>query len=169
MERTAARLERVVTVVSVPLIWLAVAVLMVATLAGVVQFSIRAVNATMFQELSIYAFFALVMLSLGLTYIRDGHVRIDFIAERFGPRQQAWIEIIGILVVLLPLTLLLIWDGGLSTWTAWRIGESSDDVMGLPWRWVLKAFVPGGFALLLLAGLARLLRCLALLGGRRRP
>ena len=168
MERLAAALERLVTAISVPVIWLALATLLGATLMGVLQFSVVAIDAGIMDELATYAFVALIMVSLGLTYLRNGHVRIDFLADRFDARARAWIEVVGIVLALLPLSLLFVWDGGVNTWLSYRIGEASDEFGGLPWRWILKAFFPAGFALLLLAGAARLLRLGAFLANGRR-
>lgn len=108
--------------------------------------------------LEVLFFFGLVMLSLGYTYLRDGHVRIDVWRERAGPRLLAAIEIVGCVAVLVPLCGIMIWVGGESAWRSLLLGESMSEFGGWPIKWMVRACVPLGFALLLAAAAAVVIR-----------
>ncbi|WP_163103867.1 TRAP transporter small permease subunit, partial [Acinetobacter baumannii] len=43
------------------------------------------------------------------TFQRNEHVRVDLLADRFGERGMAWIDLFGILLVLLPVCSGMIW------------------------------------------------------------
>lgn len=93
------------------------------------------------------------------------HVRVDVIYGGRSPRTKAWIDVIGLLVVLLPLC-------GIVAWLAWPFAvasflqqEHSPSAGGLI-RWPIKVAMPIGFALLGLQGLAELLRRIDFLRGR---
>lgn len=122
-----------------------------------------------FEELQWHLYGAAWLLALGYVMSTDGHVRIDVLADRWRPRTRAWIEMIGILVLLLPFAIVILVDSVPFVLTSFRLNEISSSPGGLPFRWAIKAFITAGFALLTLAGIARLLRCTALLFGVPTP
>ncbi|MCA9915983.1 MAG: TRAP transporter small permease subunit, partial [Anaerolineae bacterium] len=105
------------------------------------------------QELQWHFFFASVMLSIGYTYISDGHVRIDVLRNRFSLKLRKRIEILGCVIAVIPLSILLIWAGGDQAWRAFVSGEHSAAALGLENRWIIKSVVPIGGVLLLLSGI----------------
>lgn len=110
------------------------------------------------EDLEVLFFFGLVMLSIGYTYLRDRHVRVDVWRERAGARVIAAIEIVGCLAVLVPLCAIMIWVGGESAWRSLLLGERMSEFGGWPIKWLVRACVPLGFALLLAAGVAIVIR-----------
>ena len=107
---------------------------------------------TPFQELEWHLFFALVFLTLGSASLADRHVRIDIVRDRMSERTRAAIEIFGFFLALLPFTLIILYLGSISAWDTFIIGERSRAPLGLPYRWIIKSFIPVGALLLLLAG-----------------
>jgi len=109
------------------------------------------------------------LIGLSYTLVSDDHVRVDVLHERFSLRTQAWIEIFGLLVLLIPF-LIVAQDSMIPYfWSSYLQGEESQAPAGLPARWALKFFLPLAFGLLLLAALSRLLKCTTLLFGWPRP
>lgn len=119
-------------------------------------------NATL--EAQWYLFAAVFLLGAGPVLLRNGHVRIDVLAQRFGPRVQAGIDLLGLLLVVLPLCVLLIELAWPLFAEAWRSGETSANAGGLP-RWPAWGLLPLGFGLLALQAVAEALRRLAFLAG----
>lgn len=110
-------------------------------------------------DLSTSLLFILIFMTLGFTYLRDGHVRVDVFRRKWAPRTLARIEIIGCLIVLLPLSAILVyygWDGLVRTT---RYAET--DI----WARRIAAFV--GPFLLGLAGVIVIVRNVSFLRGRR--
>src|SRR5574341_689832 len=68
-------------------------------------------------------FFALVMSSLGLGYLREAHVRIDLLSKRLSQRARAAFELAGCLGVVLPLCIILIAYGADAAWRSYLQGE----------------------------------------------
>lgn len=108
-------------------------------------------------DLATLLFFGLVMFSFGYGYAEDVHVRIDLVSGRFSSRARALIELAGVVMVLAPLCVAVIAYGADSAWRSLLQGETSGD-SGLPVQWIVRAFAPLGFALLLIAGLAHAAR-----------
>ena len=84
-------------------------------------------------------------------------MRLDVLSRRFPARLNAAIELAGTLLILLPLCALIVVDGVDSTWRSFEQGERW---AGTAWalQWVVRMWVPLGFALLMAAGLASALR-----------
>jgi TRAP-type mannitol/chloroaromatic compound transport system permease small subunit len=115
-------------------------------------------------EIQWYLFAAIFLLGAGYTLKHNGHVRIDVLYGRATPRVQAWIDILGHLLFLLPLCALIIglaWPGAVESF---RSGEMSPDAGGLL-RWPVRWLIPLGFALLALQALADILKRVAFLCG----
>jgi len=112
-------------------------------------------------ELQWHFYAAMVMVSFAYAQKEDAHVRVDLWHSHFTPRLQRNIEVIAILVLLLPLFLIVFWQGCQFTADAFRIGEKSPSPGGLPWRWAIKAFIPLGAGLLVLSSIARVYRLIS--------
>ena len=117
------------------------------------------------QELEWHLFALLFLLGGAYTFKHDSHVRVDiFYHSRWmDARRRAWVDLLGGLLLLLPFCLLIIISSLPFVANAYAMGEGSPDPGGLPYRFLLKAAIPLSFALLLLQGLAHMLRNAALL------
>jgi TRAP-type mannitol/chloroaromatic compound transport system permease small subunit len=111
-----------------------------------------------------YGFGAMFLLGAGYTLRHNGHVRIDILYQRLSPKGQAWIDLLGGVLFLLPVA-------GLLTWLSWpllveslRINEMSPDAGGLA-RWPVKLMLPAGFGLLLLQGVSEIIKRVGVLTG----
>ena len=113
------------------------------------------------QELQWHLFALIFLIGAAYSLKHDKHVRVDVFYSRFSPTKQAWVNLIGSLLFLIPFCVIVIISSETFVANAFRIGEISPDPGGLPSRWVLKAAIPLGFILLLIQGLA--LACRSLL------
>ena len=116
-------------------------------------------------EIQWYLFGAMFLLAAGYTLKHNGHVRIDILYNRFGPRGQAWIDLAGGLLFLLPMAVLLAWLAWPMFHEAWATHEMSPDAGGLV-RWPVKLLLPVGFALLALQGIAEVIKRIGVLSGQ---
>jgi TRAP-type mannitol/chloroaromatic compound transport system permease small subunit len=118
-----------------------------------------------FEELQWHVYAVGFLIGVSYCYEADDHVRIDVLHEKFRLRTQAWIELLGIVLFLLPfIAVVLIFSAPFIAYS-FSIGEVSEAPGGLPLRWAIKAFLFIGFALLLAAALSRLSRVTSLLFG----
>jgi TRAP-type mannitol/chloroaromatic compound transport system permease small subunit len=109
------------------------------------------------------------LLGLGYTLVTDDHVRVDVLHERLSLKGQAWVELLGILLLLLPFLVLAVQEMIPYAYSSWEQGETSQAPAGLPHRWILKSILALSFVLLIIAALSRLLKVTALLFGFPRP
>ena len=115
-------------------------------------------------EIQWYLFAAVFMLGAGYGFLRNSHVRIDFISSKFRDRTRNWVDVAGILVVLMPFCIIAGSLGWSFFYQALVSGEMSQNAGGLI-RWPAYALIPLGFGLLLLQGVSELIKRVAFLTG----
>lgn len=102
------------------------------------------------QELEWHLFDVIILLSIAYTFSHDAHVRVDLFYEHFSPKTKAVINLIGSILFILPFSLLIIYLGIDFVAMSFEQMEASADPGGLPYRFIIKSFVPIAFALMAL-------------------
>ena len=125
------------------------------------------ITSTKMQELEWHLHAALFLLCMGFGYVKNSHVRIEIVRERFDVYTKSWLEIIGIVIFIFPYTYLLFRFGFNFAGRSFDMNEVSAALTGLSHRWIIKAFLPIGMALLFLGALGVLLRNLVFLFGSK--
>lgn len=95
----------------------------------------------------------------GMSYaLRHGeHVRVDVLFANFSQRGKNFVEFVSSLI-LMAISLVVIWLSLSYVLQSWWIGEGSANPGGIPARYVLKAMIPIGFALMFVQGLGHAIR-----------
>ncbi len=118
-------------------------------------------------DLQWHLFGIMLMLTMPAAIVKDRHVRVDFLRQHFREKTKNIIEIIGFFVLLAPLCYIVVLHGYDFTMRSFTMGEGSD-YDGMYDRFVLKAFVPIGFGLMLIAGLGLTIQKLRILFGKQK-
>jgi TRAP-type mannitol/chloroaromatic compound transport system permease small subunit len=105
------------------------------------------------------------MLGAAYTLRHEGHVRVDIFYRRFGERGRAWVDLLGVLLLLIPVTLFITWVSWEYVASSWSLLEGSREAGGLPGVFLLKSVIPLMALLLLLQGVAMGLRALRVIRG----
>lgn len=105
-------------------------------------------------ELEWHLFALIFLLGAGYAFKHDRHVRVDLFYDRFSKRDQAWINLLGGVVFLIPWCLVMIYFTFQYAQSSFMIGEGSPDPGGLPARYLIKFSVTLGLILLLLQAIA---------------
>ena len=111
-----------------------------------------------FEEFQCHSYSVGCLLGKSYAYQHVAPIRVDVVHERLSPSAQAWIELYGILLFLLPFIALVLIFAMPFVWSSYELSEVSQAPGGLPMRWLIKAILPLGFFLLLLAAVSRLSR-----------
>lgn len=111
------------------------------------------------QEGVLWMHAAVFMLAAAYTLNRDEHVRVDIFYRRLTRRGRAWVDILGSLLLLLPMSIFLMIVSWEYVEISWAIQEGSREAGGLPYPFVplLKSLIPLTALLLLLQGIANVL------------
>ena len=143
--------------------WFVLAAVLISAVNAIVRKAFN-ISSNAFLEVQWYLFAAVFMLGAGYAFLRNVHVRIDFIANKLSRRTNAVIDALGIVIFLIPLCLIMITLSWPLFVNAWDSGEMSQNAGGLI-RWPVYLLVPVGFAILLLQGISELIKRLAFLQG----
>jgi TRAP-type mannitol/chloroaromatic compound transport system permease small subunit len=119
-----------------------------------------------FLEIQWYLFAGVFLLGSGFAFMRNVHVRIDFISSKLSKRTNTLIDILGIVVFIIPLCLIMVWLSWPLFTTALATGEMSQNAGGLI-RWPAYLLMPLGFGLLFVQSLSELIKRVAFLKGLR--
>ncbi len=111
-----------------------------------------------FEELQWHIYSAGFLLALSFSLQEDSHIRVDVLRERLSPRMQAWIELYGLILLLIPFVLMVLIFALPFVVNSFLAQEVSSSPGGLPGRWLIKGMLLVGFGLLLLAAISRLTR-----------
>jgi len=115
------------------------------------------------EELQWHFYSVPFMFGLAYAVTNDSHIRIDLVRSYMSKKLKHIFEILGILLLLMPCTIIL-FDFSLDyTIYAFSKNEASQSTMGLPHRWIVKSVIPLTMILIFLASLARLIQEIVLL------
>ena len=146
-------LEKVVTFFGKIGSWLAIPLIFII-IFDIVTRRFLILGSTKLQEMEWHLHAALFLLVLGYAYLKNAHVRIEIVRDKYSTFTKVIFETIGILIFLIPYTCLVIYYGIDFVNRSFNMNEVSSALTGLSHRWIIKSFIPIGMILLLLAKLA---------------
>lgn len=161
--RISRLIDRLSLLVGKIIMWIILAVTLISAANAILRkaFDLSS-NAAL--ELQWYLFAYVFLIGAGYVFLKNAHVRIDFVSSRLSPRARNWIDVVGIVLFLIPFCLLVIQLGWPLFFNAYKTGELSLNAGGLI-RWPAYLAIPLGFALLLLQGISELIKRIAFLRG----
>ncbi|WP_303908769.1 TRAP transporter small permease subunit [Thiohalomonas denitrificans] len=139
--------------------------MVVVTFAVVVLRYVFNIGWIAMQESITYMHAAVFMLGAAYTLKHDGHVRVDIVYRRLSGRGRAWVDLLGTLLLLLPMSGFIAWASWDYVVSAWALREGSGETGGLPWVYLLKSTIPAMAVLMIFQGVALALRSLLIITG----
>ncbi|NIC05156.1 TRAP transporter small permease subunit [Billgrantia bachuensis] len=159
-----AWLDGFTEVVGRSIAWLVI-LMMAVQFAIVVMRYVFSLHSVVMQESVMYMHATVFMLGAAWTLRHDGHVRVDIFYRKLSARGRAWIDLLGTLLLLFPVTLFIAISSFGYVSSSWAILERSSDG-GIPGVFLLKSLILVMMALLLLQGVAQVIRQVLILRGK---
>jgi TRAP-type mannitol/chloroaromatic compound transport system permease small subunit len=142
--------------------WLIVLLMAVVCVEVVKRYILNAPTAWIFDaENMLYG--TLFMLAGAYTLAQNAHVRGDFLYSSMKPRTQATFDLLLYLVFFIPGIAALIYSGAQYAADSWRIDEHSNVTANGPPVYQFKTIIPIAGALVMLQGIAEIMRCIVCL------
>ncbi len=116
-------------------------------------------------EIQWYLFAGCVMLGAAQVLRLNEHVRVDVAYGQYPGRVQAWIDLLGFILFLLPVMALMVYFSWPLFLQMFNTGEMSSNSGGLI-RWPAMLMLPLGFTLVLLQGISETIKRVAWLAHR---
>jgi TRAP-type mannitol/chloroaromatic compound transport system permease small subunit len=138
--------------------WLIIGLMVVVCVEVFKRYFLNAPTAWIFDaENMLYGSF--FMLAGAYTLAQNAHVRGDFLYSSMRPRMQAWLDLVLYLVFFVPGIAALIYAGYHYAGDSWRILEHSTVTADGPPVYYFKTVIPIAGALVMLQGIAEIVRC----------
>ncbi len=152
-------IDRIISSIGKITSWLTLILVLVIVIDVFMRYVFSITSAASF-ELEWHLFAVIFLLGAAYTLQEDKHVRVDVFYARFSPKTQAWVNLLGTLVFLLPFCLIITWKSVDFVQNSFAVRETSPDPGGLPARYLIKAAIPLGLSLLALQGVSIIFRSL---------
>jgi len=143
--------------------WLILAAVLVSAGNATVRY-VFDTSSNAWLELQWYLFSAVFILCAGYTLKQNQHIRIDIVFGRYPKRVQLWIDILGSLFCLLPMTLVIMalsWPIFVDSFLRQEMSLNAGGLI----KWPFKLIVPVGFFLLALQGISEIIKRIGFLMG----
>lgn len=145
--------------------WLVLAAVLISAGNAIMRKAFN-IGSNAYLEIQWYLFAAVFLLGAGYAFLKNAHVRIDFISSKLSTRTNTIIDILGMVLFLIPLSLILIDLSWPLFMRAYVSGEMSQNAGGLI-RWPVLLLIPAGFGILLVQAVSELIKRVAYLKGLR--
>ena len=142
--------------------WLIIALTAVVCVEVFKRYVLNAPTAWIFEANNML-YGALFMLAGAYALAQNAHVRGDFLYGSMRPRTQASLDLLLYIVFFLPGIAALLYAGYRFAALSWRIGEHSSVLAEGPPVYPFKTVIPIAGALIMLQGLAEIVRCVVCL------
>lgn len=160
----AAAIDRMNDLVGRGTAWLAIAMVVVQFIVVVMRY-VFGVSWLMMQESIIYMHGILFMVAAGYTLLNDGHVRVDIFYRDASERTKALVDMLGSLLLLLPVTAMILLGSIPYVQQSWGSLEGSVETSGIPAVYLLKSVILVFCFLLGLQGVSLFIRSLTTVMG----
>lgn len=145
--------------------WLTLAMVLVTFTIVVMRYLFNVGNVAL-QESVVYMHSFVFMLGAAYTLKHDGHVRVDIFYRPLTEKKKAVINIIGTLFLLFPVSLFIFIISWEYVASSWELMEGSQEAGGLEFRYILKSALLLMPALIMIQGVAELIRDVLTLQGK---
>ncbi|HUL95580.1 MAG TPA: TRAP transporter small permease subunit [Usitatibacter sp.] len=142
--------------------WLILVLTTAVCFEVVKRYALNAPTAWSF-DLDYMLYGTLFMMCGAYTLSQDGHVRGDFLYSSMKPRTQASLDLVLYIVFFLPGIAALAYAGWDFAHASWAIDEHVNDAADGPPVYHFKAIIPIAGTLVLIQGIAEIVRCIVCL------
>ncbi len=161
--RTADSIDRFIDWIGRGTAWTCFLMVVVVATNVILRYLFR-IGPVSLQELEWHLLSPIALIGMSYALRHNAHVRVDILYDGFSPKLQEVIDLI-VAIATVVISVILIKLSFNFVYQAYAIGEGSPDPGGLPHRFLLRAFIPLGFALLMLQAFARGIRSVLVLKG----
>lgn len=159
--------ESISVIVGKCVAWLTLVMMLLTCLIVVLRYGLG-IGSIALQESVLYMHAMVFMLGAAYTFKDDEHVRVDVFYRGFSSRKKAWVNIVGGLLFLLPFCGYTAYMSIDYVAASWRVLETSQEPGGLPFIYLLKTLIPAMMMMLIIQGVADILKNVGVLLNQHR-
>ena len=146
--------------------WLTLGVVLVCFSVVVLRYVFN-IGFVWMQDIYVWLHAIAFTLGAGYALLHDHHVRVDIFYRPASERYKAWLNLLGVLLLLLPFVTILVYWGWGYVVRSWMLQERSQNVGGMHGLYVIKSCLIAFAVLVGLQGLSIAARSILILTGNR--
>ena len=166
--RVAERIDRFNERAGRVIYWCTLGMVLVGAFNTIIRYVDRftgwGLSSNFYIELQWYLFSVVFLLAAAYTLKHDAHVRADVLYGYLSRKWQAWIDLVGTVVFMIPFCLFVLWVSWPAVRRSWEILEVSPDPGGLP-RYPIKTVVLIAFVLLISQAVSETIKNIGIIRG----
>jgi TRAP-type mannitol/chloroaromatic compound transport system permease small subunit len=147
-QKLAGGIDRLVDLVGRATAWLALVIALVMGANVLLRYAFS-IGSIWMQEFEWHIMVPICLFGMSYALLHGEHVRVDVLFQYFSPRNKLRIDVATALIGML-LSLIVIYLSIPYVLQSWSIGEGTANPGGIDHRYIVKAMIPIGFALLFL-------------------
>lgn len=157
LKHIATRLDDFIDRTGRGVAWLTIALVVVMFLVVLLRF-VLGLGWVWMQEITNYLHAYIFMIGAAYTLRHGAHVRVDIFYRGLSPKGKAWIDLLGNLLLLLPVCGFIFFASWNEVISSWQNLEPSQRTDGLSFAYILKTSMLLMPALLIMQGIAMILK-----------
>jgi TRAP-type mannitol/chloroaromatic compound transport system permease small subunit len=161
--RLSRMIDTASTVIGQKLSWLILAAVIISTINAVIR-KLFDVSSNAWLEMQWVLFGSVFLLCSSWTLLSNEHIRIDIVNSLLPKTVRHWIDILGHLLFLMPLTIVMMLVSWPFAVRSLMLNEQSVNAGGLA-QWPAKFLIPIGFTMLFIQGISELIKRIAIMRG----
>jgi len=159
----ADKIDRFIDWVGRGTAWICLLIVVVVATNVILRYLFR-IGPVSLQELEWHLMSPIALIGMSYALRHDDHVRVDIFYDGFSLRLRAIIDLLASIMTII-VSVIIIKLSINFVYQAYSLGEGSPDPGGLPYRFILRSFIPLGFVLLTVQGVANFIRSALFLRG----
>lgn len=164
LEKLASAIDRFSEMTGRLLAWLVLIMVVLTFVVVTLRYGFD-IGSIALQEGITYLHALIFMLGVGYTLKHEEHVRVDIVYEKLSAKGQALIDLLGTLLLMLPVCLFIAYISIEYINAAWQVREGSRNVGGLDGIYLLKTVIWFMTFSLSLQGISKIIRSWLVLAG----
>ncbi|VAW62649.1 TRAP dicarboxylate transporter, DctQ subunit, unknown substrate 6 [hydrothermal vent metagenome] len=168
MLQIAEQLEQLIDRMGQLTAWLVSAMVLITTFVVLLRYLFD-MGWIALQESVSYLHSIVFLLGASYTLKYNEHVRVDIFYERLSETGKAWVDLAGHLFILMPVMVFVFWVSWPYVMDSWQVSESSREAGGLPGVYLLKSLILLMAMLLMVQGVALILKAIVKITGSSAP
>ncbi|HHH37699.1 MAG TPA: TRAP transporter small permease subunit, partial [Epsilonproteobacteria bacterium] len=151
------RLDRVAKYAGLTAAFLVVILALLVTYDAMMRYLFSAGSIAL-QEIEWHLYDVIFLLGISYALKHDKHVRVDIFYERYSEQSKLLIQIFSMLLLVIPFSLLMMYNAWDMTLQSYLQHEISSDPGGLTHRYLIKGMIVVAFGLLILQAISEVLK-----------
>jgi TRAP-type mannitol/chloroaromatic compound transport system permease small subunit len=151
------KLERFIDWTGRSVSWLTLLMVIITFIVVVLRYAFD-IGWIALQESVTYLHAMVFLIGASWAMQQEAHVRVDIFYSRMTARNRALVDLIGSILMLLPVMLFITWVSWEYVIDSWDVLEGSREAGGLPAVFLLKTLILVMSAMLIMQGLVQIVR-----------